>query len=166
METKINFLHMIRIRNRETITDDPPPPFKKRQIGSHLELWHYSCVPVSVFNFTLNRFHVAEPNLGSIRGVFQTVLPCVCVQPRANLCVRQSVGLSTRLPYSNHKRKASLSKVEPFVRTLCSLMKEHYRHSVFEEEQSAALKENIWKYRHPGPACDLRPQKWKADFSF
>lgn len=94
METSKNILHMIRIRNRETITDDPPPPFKKRQIGPHLELWHYSCVPVSVFNFTLNRFHVAEPNLGSIRGVFQTVLPCVCVcvHPRANLCVRQSVG--------------------------------------------------------------------------
>lgn len=50
------------------------------------------------------------------------------------------LGLSTRLPYSDHKKKASLSKVEPFVRTLRSLMEERQRLCVFEEEQKLRVK--------------------------
>lgn len=42
-----------------------------------LEQWHYNGVPVPVFNFTLNGFHVVELNKGINRGVFKTV--CVCI---------------------------------------------------------------------------------------
>lgn len=59
--------------------------FKNRVAVRALTLQLCSCLPV--FNFTLNSFHVAELNWGSIRGVFETVRLSVCVCVSVSICV-------------------------------------------------------------------------------
>lgn len=121
------------------------------KIGLQLDLLRYNCVPVSVFNFTLNSFHVAELNWGSIRGVFETVRLNVCVC----LCVCKSIGvclclcvclclfcvfgkvlLSLRLPYNT--TKDGLLRMAPFVRRLGALLN-NINGTLFEEEQTSAF---------------------------